>query len=81
VSKIAEIRNFIDGAHVLGKDGLRDYHTAERVRNALRIRSSNERFEKIKSALHAYRVTVLLISCDPCQIRIRRNDQNKEIVL
>lgn len=79
-SKIHEILTLIEGSHVMG-NGLGDYYAAKKVRDALRIRSCNERFAKIKNALHAFRVTVSLMSSDPIQIRIRRNDLNKEITL
>jgi hypothetical protein len=82
MSKVGLILDLIRGSHVMsGKECLGDYHVAAKVRNLLRVKSSNERFAKIKSALHPYRVTVMLLSSDPCQIRIRRNDTGKELVL
>lgn len=80
MSKVGMILQLIEGSHIMAnKPCLGDYHVAAKVRNLLRVKSSNERFAKIKSALHAYRVTVSLESSDPCIIRIRRNDLGKEI--
>jgi len=81
VSKIRDIENVIGNAHCLGPDPLKDYHAARKVRNACRVVSCNERFLIIRNALHAYNVTITLLSSDPIQIRIRNNRANTEIVL
>lgn len=75
---ISGIRKFIDGAHVLGEDGLRDYHAAAAVRDARRIKSEVKRFTTIKSILHPYRITV---SPEGPYVRLRRNDNNAEMVI
>ena len=77
-SIIAGIRKFIDGAHVLGEDGLRDYHAAASIRDARRIKAAEKRFTAIKTILHPYRVTV---SPEGPYIRMRRNDNQAEMVI
>lgn len=75
---VTGIRKFIDAAHVLGEDGLRDYHAAAAVRDARRIKSEVKRFATIKHILHPYRITV---SPEGPYVRLRRNDTNTEMVI
>ena len=56
-SKLAEICAVLDGAHVLGVNGLRDYHAARKVRDAMRCKPP-VRLGRVKTILHPYRVTV-----------------------
>jgi aminoglycoside N3'-acetyltransferase len=80
MSKLAKIRNLIDGTHVMGNDPLRDYHAASKVRDASRIRDVVRRFMTIKSTLHPYRVTVSW-SAQGEDVTIRRNDTQQTIVM
>ena len=79
MSKVGTVLELIRGSHVLNTDGLSDYYPAAKVRDLMRVKDPVERFTKIKSTLHPYRVTV---SLEPDErIRIRRNDIGKEILL
>jgi hypothetical protein len=56
-SLVAQIAEVIDGAHVLGKDGLRDYHKARTVRD-LKRRKGIDRLAATRTELKSYRVQV-----------------------
>lgn len=77
-SKVHNILGVIEGSHVQGPDGLRDYHTARQVRDSMRKSNLAERFSSIRQALKNHRVTV---SLDGEQIRIHRPETGQEIKL
>ena len=56
-SLVAQIAEVLDGAHVLGKDGLRDYHKARAVRD-LKRRKGIDRLAATRAELKNYRVQV-----------------------
>ena len=55
MSKLSIVRELIGGSHVMGEDGLRDYHAARAVINATRRRDP---FPAIREALKNHRVMV-----------------------
>ena len=59
-SLVAQIQEVIGGQHVMGADGLQDYHASRKVRDCKRIRDRSERIAAMKRALKNYRVTVSL---------------------
>ena len=59
-SLVAQIQEVIGGQHVMGADGLTDYHAARKVRDCKRVRDRSERVSAMKRALKNYRVTVSL---------------------
>jgi hypothetical protein len=62
MSKISDIREVIDGKHVMGtQDGLRDYHAArEAVMSSCRKKDPYMKLAAIKTALKNYNVRVTL---------------------
>ena len=78
MSKTQEIMQVIENAHYMGENGLRDYHVAQAVKSALCKPNFVERFYAVKSALHAYRVSVTI--GDNQSIRIYRHDTSQELI-
>jgi PHP family Zn ribbon phosphoesterase len=62
-SKIEQILRVIRDAHVMGSNGLRDYHAARLARDANRCGTSESRFDAMRKALKNHRVTVKHIFC------------------
>jgi hypothetical protein len=62
MSKIGEVREVIDGRHVMGTtDGLRDYHAArEAVMSSCRKKDPYAKLAAVKTALKNYNVRVTL---------------------
>lgn len=58
MSKLSEILEVIKGSHVMGENGLRDYHAARAARDANRCGTTDSRFEAMRKALKNHRVTV-----------------------
>jgi hypothetical protein len=79
VTKVSQLLKVIEGAHVLGTDGLRDYHTAKRVINSNRIALAGKRFATIRAELKNHHVIVSLN--DDYTIRVYRPDTQSEMVL
>ena len=69
MSKIGTLAAFLDGMHVLGRDGLRDYHAARLTMNAGRKRDLESQCAAVKSALKNHRVTVCIWAGD---VAVRR---------
>lgn len=57
-SMVGDIRRLIDGAHVMGPDGLRDYHAAAAAVNACRKHDFSARLAGVRKALKNYNVQV-----------------------
>ncbi len=74
-----KIRKVIDGEHVMGEDGLRDYHKVETVKSDLRIRDRRIRFLSVKSVLAPYRVMVSLTADE--KVRIYSPSKQLEVIL
>ena len=58
MSQIGKLTAFVTGLHVMGKDGLRDYHAAKAALDANRRRDMGDKVAGIKHALKNHRVTV-----------------------
>ena len=56
-SLVAQIAEVLDGAHVLGKDSLREYHKARAVQD-LKRRKGIDRLAAVRKELKNYRVQV-----------------------
>ena len=80
MTKTSGLMKILEGAHVLGDDGLRDYHVAQRVKNANRKRKDllGSRFLAVRQELKNYRVMVSLTDDD---VRIYRPDTRQEYFL
>jgi hypothetical protein len=76
-SKVEQILAVIRNSHVMGEDGLRDYHAARAARDANRKGTTQARFSAMKTALKNHRVTVSLDS-GMGTIRIRNNETRAE---
>lgn len=57
-SKVEQILSTIRNTHVMGTDGLRDYHCARLARDANRCGTTDSRFDAMRKALKNHRVTV-----------------------
>lgn len=74
----AEIMKLIDNTHCMDRDGLRVYHTAKRVRDCKRIKTSWLRLGEIRKALKNYRVVVTL-DYGKDAVRVFRPDTQQEM--
>ena len=76
-SKIEQILGVIRDSHVMGVDGLRDYHAARAARDANRCVTTQARFSAMRRALKDHRVQVTL-DTGLGVIRIRNAETGKE---
>lgn len=67
MSKVEQILKVIEGSHVMGSNGLRDYHAARLARDANRCGTTESRFIAMRKALKNHRVTVKLVYNDGAQ--------------
>lgn len=74
-----KIGNLIRGEHVMGEDGLRDYHRIQAVKSQMRIRDPFIRYASIKDTLKNYRVMVNFTADD--KTRIFSPSKQKEVIL
>ena len=74
MSKIGTLTAFLEGMHVMGRDGLRDYHVARLVVNASRKRDLSDRLAAAKVALRNHRVTVSIWCDDVCVKKFTDSD-------
>lgn len=79
MSKIETLTRLIEGAHVMGADGLQAYYDARRVRNALLKHEPIARTMEIQKALKNYRVGVFH-TCNG-RTRILNYDTKAEVTL
>lgn len=74
-----QILGVIGNQHVLGyEDGLRDYHVAQAVKRAMRLKVKSHRYTHIGRILHSYRVIVVM---QGDKTRIFAQDTQAEIIL
>ena len=66
MSKIGTLTAFLKGMHVMGDNGLRDYHAAKLAVNAGRKRGIEAQCAAVKIALNNHRVTVCIWAGDVC---------------
>lgn len=74
-----KIGTIIRGEHVLGDDGLRDYHKIQAVKSDMRIRDRFVRMASIKATLNPYRVMVSLTADE--KVRVYAPSKQLEILL
>jgi hypothetical protein len=77
MSKVGSLTDLIAGSHVMGENGLRDYHVAAAAIKALRLRAFSERLNAIRVALKNHRVQVSYD--DQGVIRVFRPDRGAEL--
>jgi hypothetical protein len=75
------IGSVIDGHHVMGQDGLGDYHTVQRVKKAMRKHQPSMRYVAIKQALKNYRVIVTQTPEPVRKVRVFCPATQAEVVL
>jgi hypothetical protein len=74
-----KIGNVIRGEHVMGDDGLRDYHRIQAVKSDMRIRDRFIRFASIKATLNPYRVMVSFTADE--KVRVYAPSKQVEVIL
>ena len=74
-----QLGSILRGEHVMGEDGLRDYHKIQAVKNAMRVRDRFVRFNHIKAVLHPYHVTVSLLEDE--RVRVWAPAKQTEVIL
>jgi len=77
-SKISTITAILNGAHVMGEDGLKAYHDARSVRNAMLRVGRQRQLGAVIQAIKNYRVTA---SYNDTGIRLYRAATQQELVL
>ena len=74
-----KIGNIIRDTHVMGADGLREYHAIQAVKSDMRIRDRFIRFASIKATLKNYRVMVNFTGDN--KARIFNTETKTEVIL
>jgi uncharacterized protein len=59
-NKTEVIKAVLEGAHVMGSNGLQDYHTAQAIKAACRKQDSVIKFMTIRTAIKNYNLMVSL---------------------
>lgn len=78
MSKIGKICDLLKAAgHVMGSDGLADYHVARAVRDGLR---SHDHFNRARRALKNYRVRVEPVT-EGGKLRLSTFDRSAELTI
>ncbi len=76
MSKVGKLTAFLEGLHVMGRNGLRDYHAAAAAVNANRKRDTLDKLAAVKAALKNHRVTVKVRCGDISVTRTTDGDGN-----
>jgi hypothetical protein len=79
MTKLGQILSTLDGTHISGENGLRDYRIAELVRNAGRIKDVAVRFRKVYDLLAEYSVRVAWSGAG--DVMVLRNDGTRKVII
>jgi hypothetical protein len=78
-TKLGQILSTLEGTHISGENGLRDYHVASSVRYAGRIKDTAERFRKVYELLTEYSVRVAWSGAG--DVMVLRNDGTRRVII